>query len=145
MNDKPLPERLAEIRVRLTYSPDLLCTRDEIDLLFAEIDRLNKWADGFSDAQMKERRTGEEYQRELKAQVTAAEAERDALQSRVAELEEALGSLITDPWTGEFLAPNDDGWCFYCGERDEHTTAPVCRAIAAFTALAALGEAGDAK
>lgn len=34
-----------------------------------EIDRLNKWADGFSDAQLKERRLCEERLQEMKRQV----------------------------------------------------------------------------
>lgn len=34
--------------------------------LEAEVARLHKWADGFSDAQLKERATGEAYQRELR-------------------------------------------------------------------------------
>lgn len=39
----------------------------------AEIERLNKWADGFSDAQLKERATGEAYQRELRERAESAE------------------------------------------------------------------------
>lgn len=34
-----------------------------------EVERLNKWADGFSDRQLKERASGEEYQRELRVQI----------------------------------------------------------------------------
>jgi len=46
----------------------------ERDLALQEVKRLNDWADGFSNAQLEERRTGELYQRELRA-------ERDALKA----------------------------------------------------------------
>lgn len=39
-----------------------------------EVKRLNTWADGFSDAQLKERATGEAYIRELRQRAEAAEA-----------------------------------------------------------------------
>lgn len=42
---------------------------EKIARLEAEVARLNKWADGFSDAQIKERQTGEMYQRELRQSV----------------------------------------------------------------------------
>lgn len=38
---------------------------NSFDLAIAEIDRLNKWADGFSDAQLKERRLCEERIQEI--------------------------------------------------------------------------------
>lgn len=41
----------------------------EITALRTEVKRLNDWADGFSDAQQKERSTGEEYQRELREEI----------------------------------------------------------------------------
>lgn len=44
--------------------------------LSAEIKRLNDWADGFSDAQLKERQTGEEYKRELRAQIESLTREK---------------------------------------------------------------------
>ena len=81
--------------------------------LIAEVERLNKWADGFSDAQLKERATGEAYQRELVATNTA-------LVERVRELEaiwtgamvgcsvtvgnpdpEKRGAAVTITWDGE--------------------------------------------
>lgn len=43
--------------------------------LRAEVARLNQWADGMTDAAMKERATGEMYQRELRARVEKAEAD----------------------------------------------------------------------
>lgn len=46
----------------------------KLPALLAEIDRLNEWADGFSDAQMKERQTGEQYQRELRAKAESVKA-----------------------------------------------------------------------
>ena len=50
------------------------------DDLQAEIYRLNKWADEFSNAQIKERQTGEMYQRELQATIEQQAA-------KIAELE----------------------------------------------------------
>lgn len=60
-----------------------------IEALEAEIERLNKWADGFSDAQLKERQTGEAYQRELRS-------ERDTLAAQNAALREALEQLLRE-------------------------------------------------
>lgn len=55
-------------------------TRDE---LFAEVERLNKWADSFSDAQLKERRLCEERIREIEAArdraLRVVEAARDVM------------------------------------------------------------------
>jgi len=50
------------------------------DDLQAEIYRLNKWADEFSNAQIKERQTGEMYQRELRITIEQQAA-------KIAELE----------------------------------------------------------
>ena len=54
-----------------THGPYVLAVEAdaEIDRLRAEVERLNKWADSFSDSQLEERRTGEQYQRELRAEV----------------------------------------------------------------------------
>lgn len=41
-----------------------------------EVERLQKWADSFSDAQLKERATGEAYQAELRQRAERAEATR---------------------------------------------------------------------
>ena len=51
MIEAPLKQRIAELEV--------------------EVARLNKWADGFSDAQLKERRTGEAYQSELRDELNS--------------------------------------------------------------------------
>lgn len=53
--------------------------------LLAEIERLNKWADGFSDAQIKERQTGEAYQRELRERAEKAEREAQDLARECAD------------------------------------------------------------
>lgn len=57
------------------------CLECEVDMLNselasydAEVKRLNKWADGMTDIALKERATGEAYQRELRAQLTACHA-----------------------------------------------------------------------
>ncbi|HET9109074.1 MAG TPA: hypothetical protein VFN79_18000 [Steroidobacteraceae bacterium] len=57
-----------------SWEPAYLCAvaREgvaEIERLRAEVERLNKWADSFSDSQLEERRTGEQYQRELRAEI----------------------------------------------------------------------------
>jgi hypothetical protein len=54
-----------------------------------EIERLNNWADSFSDAQIKERQTGEMYQRELRDEI----AEKDR---KLAAYEDELGILTVD-------------------------------------------------
>lgn len=56
------------------------CLECEVDMLNselasfdAEVKRLNKWADGMTDIALKERATGEAYQRELRAQLAACQ------------------------------------------------------------------------
>jgi hypothetical protein len=58
-------------------------------LLLAELDRLNKWADGFSDAQLKERATGEAYQRELRDKLDRQQRQVDRLAAALRELVDA--------------------------------------------------------
>ena len=62
------------------------------DDLQAEIDRLNKWADEFSNAQIKERQTGEMYQRELRITIEQQAAKIAKLEERirVADAEEPV-------------------------------------------------------
>lgn len=68
------------------YADTVLVEREAAD----EIERLNKWAVGFSDRQLEERRTGEAYQRELRAeierlnkQLAKADIESAALRARI--------------------------------------------------------------
>lgn len=56
---------------------DSLC--DRLETAGAEVDRLNNWADGFSDRQLEERRTCEMYERELRAKIADLERERDEI------------------------------------------------------------------
>lgn len=58
--------RIAEIRAE-NHQGDV--SYKDIEWLCNEFERLNEWADGFSDAQLKERVTGEEYQRELRTEI----------------------------------------------------------------------------
>jgi SHS2 domain-containing protein len=60
-----------------------------------EIAMLNKWADGFSDAQIKERQTGEMYQRELRAEL--AQSKKEAEQAKL----EVLTLMERDRWIGQ--------------------------------------------
>lgn len=57
------------------------CFECEVDMLNiqlstaeTEVARLNKWADGMTDIALKERATGEAYQRELRAKLAACHA-----------------------------------------------------------------------
>lgn len=52
----------------------------------AEIARLNKWADGFTDIHLKERATGELYQRELRGMVSECEAQIELLRAALKRL-----------------------------------------------------------
>lgn len=56
----------------------LAALRAKLQAAEEEVERLNKHCDGYEDAMLKERRTGEEYQRELRERLQAAEQERDA-------------------------------------------------------------------
>ena len=69
------------------------------DDLQAEIDRLNKWADEFSNAQIKERQTGEMYQRELQATIDQQAAKIAKLEERirVADAEEPVAYFYSCP------------------------------------------------
>lgn len=70
-----------------------------------EVARLNKWADGFSDAQIKERQTGEIYQRELRAELEANRQLALLIERRIvdgispnsfySEREASLGNILT--------------------------------------------------
>ena len=61
----------------------------------AEVGRLNQWADGMADIALKERATGEAYQRELRDKIADLEA-------RCAELKAALNDAIEsiEDWAG---------------------------------------------
>lgn len=48
------------------YEAELARLRAQVAALTAECDRLNKWADGFSDAQLKERALSEQVLREYR-------------------------------------------------------------------------------
>ena len=77
--------------IPLGYRADARAALDASGLREAqqEIERLNKWADGFSDAQLKERRLCEEHIRE----VTAG---RDALREQLREAVEAASAFEDD-------------------------------------------------
>lgn len=75
ITDQELAEIRAELETELCHADPVLY-KDmarkllaALDAAKAEIERLNEWADGFSDRQMEERRTGEAYQNELKARI----------------------------------------------------------------------------
>ena len=56
----------------------------ELAAALAEVKRLNEWADGMTDAALKERQTGEMYQRELRAEIERLRQQQDELARRVA-------------------------------------------------------------
>lgn len=55
----------------------------ELAAALAEVKRLNEWADGMTDAALKERQTGEMYQRELRAEIGRLRQQQDELVWRV--------------------------------------------------------------
>ena len=65
--------RIAELKASGTLATNLCPDHHDKQLgkpcLACEIERLNKWADGFADRQLEERRTAEAYQRELRAEI----------------------------------------------------------------------------
>ena len=65
--------RIAELKASGTLATNLCPDHRDKQLgkpcLACEIERLNKWADGFADRQLEERRTAEAYQRELRAEI----------------------------------------------------------------------------
>lgn len=71
MNEKELLEAAKKSKLNLQVFVDFIEAplRKRIEELEAEVHRLNKWADGFSDAQLKERQTAELYQRELRTEL----------------------------------------------------------------------------
>lgn len=54
----------------------------ELSAALAEVKRLNEWADGMTDAALKERQTGEMYQRELRAEIERLRQQQDELAGR---------------------------------------------------------------
>lgn len=75
-----------EYDVRITkpgQGGDVLVEPASVRAVLAEVARLNKWADGYEDAMLKERRTAEEHIRELRSSAEKAEAAlKDALDSK---------------------------------------------------------------
>lgn len=71
---------VARLRDHKAMSVDWDVLRAERDEAADEIERLNLRADGMTDAALKERRTGEEYQRELRGEI-------ERLNKRIEELE----------------------------------------------------------
>ena len=71
--------RIAELKASGTLATNLCPDHHDKQLgkpcLACEIERLNKWADGFADRQLEERRTAEAYQRELRAEIDRLRAE----------------------------------------------------------------------
>lgn len=65
----------------------------------AEIDRLNEWADSFSEAQLKERRLCEERIQEMQRQIDQITAQRDAADLALQEISLTLGG--TDEWSDQ--------------------------------------------
>jgi SMC interacting uncharacterized protein involved in chromosome segregation len=70
---------------RKDYCLDRMVPSD-LRQLVGEIDRLNKWADGFSDAQLKERQLCEARIQEMQREVDQLRAGRDAFQLFMAQL-----------------------------------------------------------
>jgi hypothetical protein len=54
-------------------TPSRVAWRSLLETALFEIERLNKWADGFSDAQLKERRLCEERVREMEMALKSAD------------------------------------------------------------------------
>jgi hypothetical protein len=86
-------KRLAELRTG-NHAPiadwsDIAFLLRLLDTERAERARLNEWADGFSDAQLKERRLCEERIREIEARATQAETALAAARERVGRLTSA--------------------------------------------------------
>ena len=67
-NERVSAQVLTDLRV-LSKGASAVIRGELLAKLLDEIDRLNKWADDFSNRQLEERRTGEEYQRELRAEI----------------------------------------------------------------------------
>ena len=72
----------------------------QMDRLRAEVERLNKWADSFSNSQLEERRTGEQYQRELRAEVERLRAALETAAKRFDYIAAAAPREIASPVTG---------------------------------------------
>ena len=69
----------------------------ELAAALAEVKRLNEWADGMTDAALKERQTGEMYQRELRAEIERLRQQQDELARRVAMRVWEIGACLNKP------------------------------------------------
>ena len=69
----------------------------ELAAALAEVKRLNEWADGMTDAALKERQTGEMYQRELRAEIERLRQQQDELARQVGLEVWHIGATLRRP------------------------------------------------
>jgi len=83
---------------KFVFADDMRKLERKLSAALAEVKRLNEWADGMTDAALKERQTGEMYQRELRAEIERLRQHQDELARRVVAIfrEEMCDSLIGD-------------------------------------------------
>ena len=92
-----------------TLEKDLAAERERADKAEAEVARLNQWADGMTDAVLKERETGEMYQRELRAERDTLRAELAALRIRAEQAEAELQEMASVLPGVAYMDPPDGG------------------------------------
>jgi|SRR5579862_1004710 len=95
--------RRLTVEARANTTTMLMDVVAERDALREEVERLNKWADDFSDAQLKERQTAEEYQRELRAERGSLRAELEAAKNDARRWQYVRLCALPDP-TEQFVA-----------------------------------------
>ena len=76
----------------------------ELSAALAEVKRLNEWADGMTDAALKERQTGEMYQRELRAEIERLRQQQDELARRAGLAMWGVGACLNKPDTSAIIA-----------------------------------------
>lgn len=97
----PLTRLLAKACALLDQRDDL---RRELSAALAEVKRLNEWADGMTDAALKERQTGEMYQRELRAEIERLRQQQDELARRAGLAVWEVGACLNKPDTSAIIA-----------------------------------------
>lgn len=82
-------------KVAYDAADEIESLRAQLATANAEVARLNEWADGFTDTHLRERKTGDELIKELRAQLAEVTALKDRMLQTVATHAEEVGGYYS--------------------------------------------------